>query len=80
MRRDLTKLLLTTVLKLRHPVNDIGKKVFELAGERKRFVVFEISTPFDVNSPDWDKQLMQIREKYANALGISPKITWVHVI
>jgi len=75
------KLVLSALLNLRQPVNDIGRKLFEEAGERKRFVVFSIEPPqgFDVNGK-LGEQLKSLAEKYANALGTRPELTRIHVL
>ncbi len=76
------KLVLSALLNLRQPVNDIGgQKLFEETGERKRFVVFSIQAPqgFDVNGK-LGEQLKSLAEKYANALGAKPEFTRIHVL
>jgi hypothetical protein len=76
------ELVLSALLNLRQPLNDIGgQKLFEKTGERKRFVVFSIETPqgFDVNGK-LGEQLKSLAEKYANALGARPEFTRIHVL
>jgi len=75
------KLVLSTLLNLRQPVNDIGQKIFEETGNRKRFIVFLIEAPqgFDVNGK-LGEQLKSLAEKYADALGTRPELTRIHVL
>ena len=76
------KLVLSVLLNLRQPINDVGgKKLFEETGNRKRLVLFSIDTPqgFDVNGK-LGEQLKPLCEKYANALGTRPELTRIHVL
>lgn len=73
--------VLSALLNLHQPVNDVGQKIFEKTGDRKRFVVFSIEPPqdFDVNGK-MGEQLKALAEKYANALGAKPELTRIHVL
>ena len=77
--KDMTKLVLSTVLNGNQGANDVGPLLFETRGDRKRFVVFEIKAPFDVKK-DWDEQLKPLREKYATALNANVRLTYIHVL
>ncbi len=77
----LTTLVLSALLDKNQPDNDIGQKLYEITGDRKRLVLIAVESPksFNVNG-NFADQLRALSTEYAGLLGSRPELTRIHVL
>lgn len=66
----MVQLLLLLHVDKQIPINDIGGTlVFSRESDKRKFLIYEISDPFEVDKP-WGEQLLAIRARYYSALAL----------